>query len=64
MSQLTPIPEPPGLPLLGNIADIDEELPLASLSAFADKYGKTWLTQLGERIIFSTIMLYHNMATC
>jgi cytochrome P450 / NADPH-cytochrome P450 reductase len=34
------IPEPPGLPLLGNIADIDSEFPLGSYMHLADIYGK------------------------
>jgi cytochrome P450 / NADPH-cytochrome P450 reductase len=34
------IPEPPGLPLLGNIADIDSEYPLGSFLHLADIYGK------------------------
>lgn len=33
------IPEPSGLPLLGNIKDVDSEFPLGSMVAMADKYG-------------------------
>ena len=34
------IPEPKGLPLLGNIFEIDSEFPLGSFKALADQYGK------------------------
>ena len=39
MPETVPIPSPPGLPLLGNIADIDSELPVKSFSHLADIYG-------------------------
>lgn len=38
-SQYTPIPQPPGVPLLGNVYNIDPELPLQSLELLADNYG-------------------------
>lgn len=34
------IPSPPGLPLLGNINDINPEFPLGSFLNLAEKYGK------------------------
>ena len=36
----TPIPSPPGLPLLGNVFDIDPENQSKSLSHLAEVYGK------------------------
>jgi cytochrome P450/NADPH-cytochrome P450 reductase len=36
--KIVPIPEPPGLPILG-FTDIDTEFPLGSLMNLADKYG-------------------------
>ncbi len=33
------IPSPPGLPFLGNIKNINPELPLQSFLDMADKYG-------------------------
>lgn len=33
------IPSPPGLPFLGNIKDINSELPLESFVDMAEKYG-------------------------
>jgi hypothetical protein len=40
MEKRVPIPEPPGWPILGNILNIDFELPLRSLCNLADKHGK------------------------
>jgi cytochrome P450/NADPH-cytochrome P450 reductase len=37
--EYTPVPQPPGVPLLGNIFDIDGEVPLKSLELLADTYG-------------------------
>lgn len=34
------IPQPPGYPLLGNLFDIDMELPLKSLYDLAEKHGQ------------------------
>lgn len=35
----TPIPGPAGWPFLGNVNDIDPEVPIKSLMDIADKYG-------------------------
>ena len=35
----TPIPQPPGYPLLGNISEIDPENILVSLDHLVDLYG-------------------------
>lgn len=40
MSEITPIPEPPSLPFLGHVTEIDRELPLRSFISLADKYGE------------------------
>jgi cytochrome P450/NADPH-cytochrome P450 reductase len=37
--QHTPIPQPPGVPFLGNIYNVDGEVPLQSLGLLADNYG-------------------------
>ena len=39
MSNTTPIPEPPGLPFLGHVAELDREVPLRSFLSLANKYG-------------------------
>jgi len=37
------IPGPPGLPLVGNVVDLDPENPVESFIRLADQYGmKTW----------------------
>lgn len=41
MGKPNAIPEPPGWPILGNLLDIDMELPLQSLYNLADKHGRT-----------------------
>jgi hypothetical protein len=35
----TPIPSPPGIPLLGNVFDVDPNNANQSLTHLADKYG-------------------------
>ncbi|KAJ5572635.1 hypothetical protein N7450_009619 [Penicillium hetheringtonii] len=48
-----PIPGPKGVPLLGNIYDIDQEVPLNSLELLADNYGEIYrLTTLGVSRVF------------
>ena len=37
----TPIPQPPGVPLLGNVFDIDPNNTWGSLKTLAEKYGKS-----------------------
>lgn len=45
-----PIPAPPGYPLVGNITDVDPELPIQSLCNLADQYGEIYsLTTFGKR---------------
>ncbi|KAI0441099.1 cytochrome P450 [Xylaria telfairii] len=51
MSQ--PIPQPPGLPLLGNIKDIDPNNTWKSLKKLAEKYGEIFqIKVLGKTIVF------------
>ncbi|OKL63946.1 hypothetical protein UA08_00678 [Talaromyces atroroseus] len=52
----TPIPHPPGVPLLGNIFDIDSELPMASMEHLADTCGPIYrLSTFGvSRVIISS----------
>jgi cytochrome P450/NADPH-cytochrome P450 reductase len=38
-SKTIPIPGPKGVPLLGNIYDIEQEVPLRSIDLLADQYG-------------------------
>lgn len=34
-----PIPQPPGYPIIGNVSDIDPEVPIQSLGHLARQYG-------------------------
>ncbi|KAI0365332.1 cytochrome P450 [Pilatotrama ljubarskyi] len=46
------IPSPPGLPVLGNVNAINEDLPVMSLHELAQQYGEIYqLTVLGESTI-------------
>lgn len=40
-SKEIPIPGPRGLPILGNIYDIEPEVPLNSIDLLADNYGES-----------------------
>lgn len=40
-SKEIPIPGPRGVPILGNIYDIEPEVPLNSIDLLADNYGET-----------------------
>ncbi|KZV98413.1 cytochrome P450 [Exidia glandulosa HHB12029] len=50
---IEPIPQPPTIPFLGNILDIDQELPLSSFKLLAKQYGDIYqLTFGGRRRVF------------
>ncbi|KAI0020700.1 cytochrome P450 [Xylariomycetidae sp. FL0641] len=52
MSQ--PIPKPPGVPLLGNIFDVDPSNTWASLKRLSEKYGEIFqIKVLGQTIVFA-----------
>jgi len=42
--EAVPIPGPRGLPFVGNLTDIDPELPIASLWNLSKQYGTLWVT--------------------
>ncbi|MCJ1235042.1 hypothetical protein MMC14_003006 [Varicellaria rhodocarpa] len=49
----TPIPQPPGIPLLGNIFDVDPNNTWTSLQKLWEKYGEIFkITVLGQQIVF------------
>ncbi|EWC47314.1 hypothetical protein DRE_03433 [Drechslerella stenobrocha 248] len=58
---IKPIPGPPGLPIVGNIFDMDHVTPLKTLEAFADQYGPIYKLRLGGRdnLILSSHELIH-----
>lgn len=45
----TPIPGPPGIPLLGNINDVDPAEAIVSLGRLADTYGLNPFNELPEQ---------------
>jgi cytochrome P450/NADPH-cytochrome P450 reductase len=45
MAKAVPIPGPKGVPFLGNIYDVESELPTRSLELMADNYGTNELWQ-------------------
>jgi hypothetical protein len=49
MSIPIPIPGPPGIPLLGNINDVDPAEAVVSLGQLADTYGLNPFNQLPEQ---------------
>ncbi|KAK7419090.1 hypothetical protein QQX98_003592 [Neonectria punicea] len=53
MASPTPIPQPPGLPFVGNIHDINPNNTWASLKTLAEKYGEIFqIKVLGHTIVF------------
>ncbi|CCF36025.1 cytochrome P450 [Colletotrichum higginsianum] len=49
----TPIPQPPGVPLLGNIFDVDPKNTWSSLKKLSEKYGEIFqIKVLGHTIVF------------
>ncbi|KAI1409982.1 cytochrome P450 [Hypoxylon sp. FL1857] len=51
MPGTTPIPEPPALPFIGHVAELDRELPLNSFVSLADRYGEIYRLRLPGRTI-------------
>ncbi|KXJ93884.1 bifunctional unspecific monooxygenase/NADPH--hemo protein reductase [Microdochium bolleyi] len=51
MGEIVPIPEPPGYPIIGVLADIDREFPLGTWTALADKYGEIYRAKIGPRSV-------------
>ncbi|CUA67147.1 NADPH-ferrihemoprotein reductase [Rhizoctonia solani] len=45
----TPIPQPPSLPFIGNVRDIDTELPTQSFALLAKQYGEIYRLNIGQR---------------
>ncbi|CAE6437995.1 unnamed protein product [Rhizoctonia solani] len=55
----TPIPQPPSIPFIGNVTDIDTELPTQSFALLAKQYGEIYrLNIVGTEVVFvSTVKL-------
>ncbi|KAF3765308.1 putative bifunctional P-450:NADPH-P450 reductase [Cryphonectria parasitica EP155] len=55
MTNTIPIPEPPGWPILGNLLDLDFQLPLRSLCELAEKHGELYRMRLpGQTILIAS----------
>ncbi|GKT40981.1 bifunctional cytochrome P450/NADPH--P450 reductase [Colletotrichum spaethianum] len=53
MSDTVPIPEPPGLPFLGNVSEINPDFPLGSMLSLADQYGEIYRLRFpGQSAVF------------
>ncbi|KAK3290376.1 cytochrome P450 [Chaetomium fimeti] len=59
----TPIPTPPGLPLVGNAFAFDSELPLRTFQDFAREYGEIYRLNLpaGPSVVVSSQALVHEL---
>ncbi|KAH7156720.1 cytochrome P450 [Dactylonectria macrodidyma] len=58
MQATVDIPEPKGLPFLGNIAALDSEFPLGSMKALADQFGEIYRLRFPDR----TVVIVSNQA--
>lgn len=58
------IPGPPGLPLIGNVQDIDPENPIRSLSNLTDIYGPCWTFSIAgsPRIVIASQELMNEVS--
>jgi cytochrome P450/NADPH-cytochrome P450 reductase len=55
---IVPVPSPPGLPLIGNIADLDPDVPLQSFLQMLDTYGEIIRVNLnGTRLVIGSVEL-------
>lgn len=49
----TPIPQPPGIPVLGNVLDVNPNNPWSSLKSLSEKYGEIFqIKVLGHTVVF------------
>ena len=57
------IPSPPGLPLIGNLLDVKDEVPTRALEKLVDKYGPIFKLRLKgvDRIIVADYDLFEEM---
>lgn len=61
MAEAVPIPEPPGLPLIGNLAEFQSS-PLKDTLRLADTYGAIFRLRLGSRpVVYATNELVNEL---
>ena len=60
----TPIPRPPGLPILGNVRQVNKDLPIVSLHNLHLQYGEIFeLSMLGKiRTFAASQRIVHELA--
>ncbi|KAH8734360.1 cytochrome P450 [Ilyonectria robusta] len=58
MQATVDIPEPKGLPFIGNITTIDPEFPLGSMTSLADQFGEIYRLRFPDR----TVVIVSNQA--
>ncbi|KAM0622584.1 hypothetical protein ACHAQG_005342 [Verticillium nonalfalfae] len=51
MAEETPIPEPQGLPLIGNVKEMDPDFPLGSMTSMADRFGEIYRLRFPGRTV-------------
>lgn len=58
-----PIPGPPGLPIIGNLSDIDAQNPIQSLTNLTKQYGPIWKFQIAgaERVVIGSQALMNEI---
>lgn len=52
----TPIPQPPAIPLLGNLTTVESELPVRSHLLLAKQYGEIYQLDVLGTAIFSAFV--------
>ncbi|KAJ4296385.1 hypothetical protein N0V90_006430 [Kalmusia sp. IMI 367209] len=61
--EFEPLPGPPGLPIIGNLNDIDGENPMLSFSRLTDIYGPIWKFHIaGDRIVIASQALMNEIS--
>ncbi len=61
---LEPIPGPPGYPIIGNILDVRDEVPINGIQRLADKYGPIYkISVFGESaVVVSSVKLLEELS--
>ena len=61
---LEPIPGPPGYPIIGNILDVRDEVPINGLQNLADKFGPIYkITVFGQQlVVVSSVKLLEELS--
>jgi hypothetical protein len=64
MADYTAIPQPPSIPFLGNVTDLESEVPLRSFSLLSKTYGEIYqLNLLGRSIVVISTQELNNQVS-